>query len=125
MATVIAEGAPPRTRATRSRIYVGLALLICAIVAAGFGRSFFGTFVGGAVHPWIIHVHAAVYVGWLVLLVAQAVLAARGRIAQHRRLGARSGDRRPHCAAARRARGIAAARRRRAGWRIGWGARRR
>ena len=87
MATVIAESAPPRARTARSRIYVGLALLIAAIVAAGFGRSFFGTFVGGAVHPWIIHVHAAVYVGWLVLLIAQAVLAARGRIAQHRRLG--------------------------------------
>jgi len=87
MASLIAEDAPPQARAARSRIYVGLAVLICAIVAAGFGRSFFGTFVGGVAHPWIIHVHAAVYVGWLVLLVTQAVLAARGRIAQHRKLG--------------------------------------
>jgi hypothetical protein len=87
MATVIAEGAPPRARAARSRIYVGLAALVTAIVAAGFGRSFFGTFVGGVAHPWIIHVHAAVYVGWLALLIAQASLAARGRIALHRKVG--------------------------------------
>jgi hypothetical protein len=87
MATVIADRAPPKARAARSRVYVGLAALICAIVAAGFGRSFYGTVAGGVAHPWIIHVHAAVYVGWLVLLVAQAVLAARGRIAQHRKLG--------------------------------------
>ena len=32
MATVIAESAPPRARTARSRIYVGLALLIAAIV---------------------------------------------------------------------------------------------
>jgi hypothetical protein len=32
-------------------------------------------------------VHAAVYVGWLALLIAQTVLAARGDIAAHRRVG--------------------------------------
>jgi hypothetical protein len=68
-------------------LYVGLALLITAIVFAGFSPSFYGTFVKGAAHPWIIHVHAAVYVGWLGLLIAQSVLAARGQIATHRRVG--------------------------------------
>ena len=87
MATVIAEAAPPRARAARSKLYVGLAILISTIVAAGFSRSFYGTLVGGATHPWVIHVHAAVYVGWLALLIAQAVLAARGRIAAHRKVG--------------------------------------
>jgi hypothetical protein len=61
--------------------------MIIAIVAAGFSPSFYGTFVQGAAHPWIIHVHAAVYVGWLLLLLAQAVLAARGQIAAHRKVG--------------------------------------
>jgi hypothetical protein len=87
MATVIAEGARPTARAARSGLYVGLAIMIAAIVAAGFSRSFYGTFVGGVMHPWIIHVHAAVYVGWLALLIAQTVLAARGRIALHRKVG--------------------------------------
>jgi hypothetical protein len=91
MATVIAQqgsaNARPRARAARSKIYVGLALMITAIVFAGFAPSFYGTFVAGTAHPWIIHVHAAVYVGWLALLVAQSVLAARGRIATHKRVG--------------------------------------
>jgi hypothetical protein len=87
MASVVAEGARRAPRAARSKLYVSLALLITAIVFAGFSPSFYGTFVEGVAHPWIIHVHAAVYVGWLVLLVAQAVLAARGQIAAHRKLG--------------------------------------
>lgn len=87
MATVIAAGERPRARPARSKLYVGVALLISAIVFVGFSPSFYGTFIEGAAHPWIIHVHAAVYVGWLVLLVVQAVLAARGRIAEHRKIG--------------------------------------
>ncbi|HET7130677.1 MAG TPA: hypothetical protein VFJ95_00460 [Gammaproteobacteria bacterium] len=87
MASVIAAGARPRARPARSKLYVGVALLIAAIVFVGFSPSFYGTFVQGVAHPWIIHVHAAVYVGWLVLLFAQAVLAARGQIAVHRKVG--------------------------------------
>ena len=86
MATTI-EDARPRARAARSKVYVGLALMIAAIVLVGFSRSFYGTFFADAAHPWIIHVHAAVYVGWLALLIAQTVLAARGEIATHRRVG--------------------------------------
>ena len=83
----VTEDARPSTRAARSKIYVGLALMISATVFTGFSRSFYGTFVAGAAHPWIIHVHATVYVGWLALLIAQTVLAARGEIATHRRVG--------------------------------------
>ena len=61
--------------------------MITAIVFAGFSPSFYGTFVQGVSHPWIIHVHAAVYVGWLALLIAQATLAARGQMAVHRKVG--------------------------------------
>ena len=84
---VVTEDARPRARAARGKIYVGLALMIAAIVLVGFSRSFYGTLVTNASHPWIIHVHAAVYVGWLALLIAQTVLAARGDIATHRRVG--------------------------------------
>ncbi|HEY5551710.1 MAG TPA: hypothetical protein VIK52_07470 [Opitutaceae bacterium] len=86
MATVIIEGAPSRARSARS-FYVGVSLLIVAIVLAGFAPSFFGMAVLGQPKPWIIHVHAAVYLGWLGVLVSQAVLAARGKIAAHRRVG--------------------------------------
>jgi hypothetical protein len=88
MATVIVAGATPRAHSARSKFYVGIALFITAIVFTGFSRSFYGTVAAGVAHPWIIHVHAAVYVGWLALLITQSVLAARGQIALHRRVGA-------------------------------------
>jgi hypothetical protein len=56
----VIEDAQPRARAARNKIYVGLALMIAAIVFVGFSRSFYGTFFADAAHPWIIHVHAAV-----------------------------------------------------------------
>lgn len=87
MATVVTAGARPQARASRSKLYVSVALMITAIVFAGFSPSFYGTFVEGLSHPWIIHVHAAVYLGWLALLIAQASLAARGQIAAHRKVG--------------------------------------
>ena len=87
MASVIIEGVPPRARAARSPFYVGVSLLIVAIVLAGFAPSFYLMAVDGRPRPWIMHVHAGVYLGWLALLVCQAVLAARGKIALHRRVG--------------------------------------
>jgi hypothetical protein len=88
IASVILEGAPPRARPARRRFfYIGVSLLITAIVLGGFGPSFYDMLVVGTPRPWILHLHGAVYTGWLVLLINQAVLAARGRIALHRRVG--------------------------------------
>jgi len=83
---VIAEGGPARAPRRRRRFYVGLSLLLAAIVVLGFAPSFFAI-ARGAPKPWIVHVHAAVFLGWLALLVWQAVLAARGKIAAHKRVG--------------------------------------
>jgi hypothetical protein len=69
--------------------YVVIALVLMAIVFWGFWPSYFGPLPGtGLTRPWIFHLHAAVFVGWLVLLLAQASLAAAGRLRMHRRLGA-------------------------------------
>jgi hypothetical protein len=86
MASILIEGTPRRAPG-RTGFYVGASLLITAIVFAGFAPSFYRSFVQGAVWPWIIHVHAAVYLGWMALLIGQTVLAASGRIALHRRVG--------------------------------------
>ena len=88
MASVIVDGAPRRARAARGPFYVGVSLLIVATVLAGFGPSFIRIATDGQPLPWIMHVHAAVYLGWLALLVCQTVLAARGKLAAHRRVGA-------------------------------------
>ena len=39
----------------------------------------------------IVYVHAAVFLGWLVLVTAQAVFVLRGRMDQHRRVGSKAG----------------------------------
>jgi hypothetical protein len=42
---------------------------------------------GTADRPWVVHLHAAVFVGWVLLLVGQAALATAGRAHLHRQIG--------------------------------------
>jgi hypothetical protein len=37
--------------------------------------------------PWLVHVHAAVFTVWMLLLTAQVLLVVRDRVAWHRKLG--------------------------------------
>jgi len=70
------------------RAYLAIALGVAAIVAWGFWPSYFRPLLrGGVERPGIVHVHAAIFVGWLVLLVAQASLISVGRVRFHRRVG--------------------------------------
>ena len=87
MASVIVDSVPQRARAARSPFYVGVALLVIVTVLAGFAPSFYSIAFDGNPRPWIMHVHAAVFLGWLVLLVCQTVVAARGKIALHKSIG--------------------------------------
>lgn len=87
MATVIVDGAPAGARSARGPFYVGVSLLIVATVLAGFAPSFIRIATDDQPLPLIMHVHASIYLGWLALLVCQTVLAARGKIAAHRRVG--------------------------------------
>ena len=68
--------------------YVGLSLFCALIAFVGFWPSYFGpALVGTFEHPAIIHIHAAVYVGWLALFISQAWFAATGRLALHMQIG--------------------------------------
>jgi hypothetical protein len=59
-----------------------------AIAGVGFWATYFGPLLAGVVdQPAFIHFHAAVYVGWLALFLAQTTLAATGRIGAHIKLG--------------------------------------
>jgi hypothetical protein len=59
---------------------------MAAVIIAGFslqlamGRSSFAS-------PLLVHAHAMVFMGWVVIFVAQNVLVASGRVDLHRRLG--------------------------------------
>ena len=75
-------------RRTR-QAYFAIALLFAAIVAWGFWKTYFAPLLGGtAEHAWLIHTHAVVFVGWVLLLIAQAAVVAAGRVRLHRQIGA-------------------------------------
>ena len=59
-----------------------------AIVIVGFWPTYFGPMLRGNIaRPTIIQAHGIIFVGWMVLLMAQVILAARGRVQLHRRVG--------------------------------------
>lgn len=68
--------------------FVAFALLALALVLAGFSPTFFvpvarRTFEG----PITVYVHAAFFLTWVSLLIAQAVLAVSRKLTWHRQLG--------------------------------------
>lgn len=68
--------------------FTSMALVMLLTVFAGFARTYYLAGVFRAVLPdLIIHMHAAVFSCWLVLLVAQTSLVSVGRVDIHRRLG--------------------------------------
>lgn len=84
--------------------WMGMAVFLVVIVFLGFGSTYGrqlvmgqeigadGPYDGGLVATdWVIHLHAAVFVGWMVLLLAQAILVARGRTRTHMTLGGYGG----------------------------------
>lgn len=84
MAT-LAESTSPLLRSD-DRFFLNAALCMAAVIAVGFslqvsmGRSTFSS-------PLIVHAHAIVFMGWVVLFVLQNFFAATGRASFHRRLG--------------------------------------
>jgi hypothetical protein len=87
-ATTTTVGASLRTRPAKTHFYVGVAFFMVAIVLTGFWPSYFGPLLRGrANRPPIIQVHGVVFIGWMALLVAQVVFAARGNIRRHRTIG--------------------------------------
>lgn len=85
MATAAAPQFTPVDR-NDDGFFLTMAFVIAAIVFGGFlqfhlrGLSTFNA-------PLIVHAHAIVFMGWIVIYVAQNWFATRGPIALHRRLG--------------------------------------
>ncbi len=79
----------PRARpATRPKFYLWLSLTCFAIGVSGFAPTYWlqvpaGTFTGTP----LMHIHALVFTGWLVLLVGQNWRIAQGRVDHHRAWG--------------------------------------
>ena len=62
-----------------TRFYVALAAFMVGIVVVGFWPSYFGRLLRGDIErPAVIQIHGLIFVGWMALLIAQVVFAARG-----------------------------------------------
>jgi hypothetical protein len=85
MATVIRT---QRGRLDEHGFFLGMAGLIAATVVVGFAMSAhrLGGSAFGAL-PFLVHVHAGVFLAWIVLYVVQSSLVSAGSLALHRRLG--------------------------------------
>lgn len=82
---------PIRAAPAKSPFYTLLASLLLLLAIAGFWPQYYGAVAGGTIsevsrHP-IIHVHAAMFLGWVVLFFAQAALIFGGKMQLHRRFG--------------------------------------
>jgi hypothetical protein len=82
--------AADRGASSERRFFTGMALVVLVTVIVGFSRSFF---LRPLFPEWpspserIFYVHGAVFTAWIVLLVTQASLVARGRTDLHRKIG--------------------------------------
>jgi hypothetical protein len=71
---------------TSGRVLPGLAIAMALIIVAGFslqlamGRSSFDA-------PLLLHAHAVVFMGWVVIFLVQNLLIATGQVRWHRPLG--------------------------------------
>jgi hypothetical protein len=70
------------------QFYLAVTLFLIATVVTGFWTSYFGALLsGGVARPVVMHVHGAVFTGWMALLLLQVGLAATGRVRAHRMIG--------------------------------------
>lgn len=74
--------------AQRRSLYIALSAFMALIAVVGFWPTYYGPLVRRTLtQPPLIHLHAIVFTGWLVLFAAQVVFAATGRLRWHLRLG--------------------------------------
>lgn len=75
--------------------YSSIAVVLALTAFVGFGPTYYfdllgssplATLSGGPVTP-LVHLHAALFTGWVLLFMAQTALVARRKVAIHRRLG--------------------------------------
>ena len=91
--TTVAENAPKLSKRLPGRKYdrpffFGMTALLAAVVAIGFAPTYY--LAGGFLAPLpsrIVHIHAAVFSTWMILLLVQTGLISAKRVSWHRKLG--------------------------------------
>jgi hypothetical protein len=68
--------------------YLLSGIIILSIVVVGFWPSYFGLIFSGNLEAgFVVHLHNAVFLGWVLLLIVQASLVAKNRTDLHKKLG--------------------------------------
>ena len=80
-----------RRRLRKSPFFTILGLMLLALAIAGFWPQYFSAVTGRAPEQttqfWLIHLHAALFTGWLLLYISQATLIMSGKARVHLKLG--------------------------------------
>lgn len=72
--------------------YLAMVIVVWAVITSGFGYKNVHKFIDGTfTYPWIVHVHAAFFVGWLVFFTVQVLLVRQRKVSTHRRWGIAGG----------------------------------
>lgn len=81
--------APKAARRFRPSFYFWMTLAMAFFVVGGFGMHSFLPAMRGKFPPAppIVHLHAVVFMSWMVLLVTQSALVSSGNVRLHRSLG--------------------------------------
>ncbi|WP_421730960.1 hypothetical protein [Brevundimonas sp.] len=75
-------------RAKEQVFFSGMAVLAIVVSAIGFSTTFIAPIARGAfAAPAVVHLHAVLFIAWLLLLLTQARLVAGRRLNWHRKLG--------------------------------------
>ena len=94
----MATAASPRSfvspAATDRKFYTGIAIVMLITALVGFSRTYFlglisghATTITGRVPNATVHLHALLFMSWLVLFIVQTSLVAAHRVKVHRKLG--------------------------------------
>ncbi|MDX1586605.1 MAG: hypothetical protein R3222_07670 [Balneolaceae bacterium] len=83
------------TRSMLQYFWIGMAISLIAMVVLGFGSTYGRQLVlgheikgiGVVQTDWVIHLHATVFVSWMVFFLVQTILMVRGRVQWHMSLG--------------------------------------
>ena len=80
-----------RRRLRKSPFFTILGLMMLVLAIGGFWPQYFSAVTGRAPQAttqfWLIHVHAALFTGWLLVYVSQATLIMTGQARMHLRMG--------------------------------------
>lgn len=68
--------------------FTSMLVAIWLAILSGFVYNNVQKYLAGKfTYPWIVHIHAMFFVGWLVLFTWQSILVRRNQVGTHRRLG--------------------------------------